>query len=392
MPNEKILNLPLLMHKQKMQIKWNSKISGIYAWINEINGKIYVGQTINFYKRIYDEMNGFRNNRDQNMFKLFNAVKKYGMNNFRVVRLMECPEKYLNKIEILLIEYYNAVKNGYNCTNGGNGTRGHIVTIEQIEKQRVSVKKFWSEEKKKEHSEKMKVWFNAKSKDEQNKIRSGNGWWLDKECKKNQMEKCRESMTAERIQKQRKSMLKYYEENGSKKAIKMDIISPTNEVVRINGLCNFCRDYNVGLVGILDIIDNKKKHHKGWHIDPSFIYNPPKLKELVSPDGELYKFQSTLQFCRKYNLDFAGIKRVLNRQYKHYKLWRLPETSLEDAINNKNKTYKNVKFQFPDDHIENILDRKKFCKIYGYSSKYLYNFLKNKSIGDMFHDLKLISK
>ena len=97
-----------------MCIKWNSKISGIYAWINEINGKMYIGQSVNFYKRIYIEMNGFRNGQHQNMFKLFNAIQKYGIDNFRVVRLLECPIKYLNQISDLLAYFVYTLSTYHN--------------------------------------------------------------------------------------------------------------------------------------------------------------------------------------------------------------------------------------------------------------------------------------
>ena len=136
MKNEKILNLPLIMINRKMSIKWNSKITGIYAWINEINGKMYVGQANNLYKRVYCEMSNFRNNNPQNLIKLEHAINKYNLDNFRVVKLLECPKEHLNKIEKLLIEYYDTKNNGYNCTYGGDGVLGHIVTKEQIQKQK----------------------------------------------------------------------------------------------------------------------------------------------------------------------------------------------------------------------------------------------------------------
>ena len=392
MIKEKILNLPLIMHKRKMCVKWDSKISGIYAWVNEINGKMYIGQTINFYKRIYDEMNGFRNNKHQSMFKLFNAIQKYGIDNFRVVRLLECPKEYLNKTEILLIEYYDSKKNGYNCTIGGEGTGGHKVTQQQIEKQRVAMKQFWTDERCKLHSEKMKVWFNSKPKNEQDEIRSGHGWWLDKECKKKQIENYKLSLTPERIERRRNSLIRYYEGNDSKRAIKTEIISPTNEIVEINGTVKFCREYHFATKTLDDVLSGRKIHHKGWHINPEFIFVPPKLKQLASPDGKIYEFQSSLRFCREHKLDLGGIKNVIMGKSKHYKLWRLPETSLENARNNKNSIYKNVQFQFPDNHVESAIDRRQFCRKYGYSYYYLYKFLKNKSVGDMFYKLKLISK
>jgi len=392
MKKEKILTLPPIMLNQKMCIKWNSKISGIYAWVNEVNGKMYIGQSVNFYKRIYNEMSGFRNKRNQNMIKLFYAIQKHGIENFRVIRLLECSKEYLNKLERLLIEYYNSYKNGYNCNIGGDGNSGHVVSKEQREKHRRWLKEYYTDDRRQKHSEKMKVWFNSKSKDEQDKMKSGNDWWLNKGCKEKHLENTHKSLTKDRIERQRKSLLEYYKENDSKKMIKMDIISPENKIVKIDGLNEFCKKYNIGKKGIDDVINGNRKHHKGWHVDPDFVFYPIPLKKIISPDSKLYEFQSTVKFCREYNLQLSSIKHVLNKKYKHYKLWRLPNVSLEEAINNKNFVYKNIQFKFQDNHTEKILDKVKFCKKYGYSPNYLYKFLKNKNVGDMFHGLKLISK
>ena len=392
MKNEKILNLPVIMLKNKMRIKWDSKISGIYAWVNEINGKMYIGQTVNFYKRIYYEMNGFRNNKHQNILKLFNAIQKYDIDNFRVVKLLECPKEHLNRIEKLLIEYYDTKKNGYNCTFGGEGTGGHEVTTEQREKQKIKMKEYWTDERKKQHTEKMKSWFLFRPKDEQDKMRTGNVWWLNKKCKEKHLNKCRKSMSTERIEKQRNSLLKYYEENDSEKAVITDIFSPSNEIVKIVGVGNFCKIYNLWYKGIMDVLNGIKKHHHGWHIDSNFTYISPPLKKLKSPDEILYEFQSILKFCREHDLDLSGIKNVLNKKSKHHKLWRLPETSLEEVIANRSTKYKNIRFQFPDNHIERVIDKKEFCKKYGFSKKYLYKFLRNNREGDTFHKLKLLSK
>jgi group I intron endonuclease len=321
MINEKILNLPFLMYKNKMYIKWNSKISGIYAWINEIDGKMYIGQTNNFYKRIYDEMNGFCNGRHQNMFKLFNAIQKYGINNFRVVRLLECPVDYLNKIEILLIKYYDTKENGYNITIGGDGTNGHVVTLGQIEKQKKSLKKHWTEGKRHEHSKKMKIWFNSKSKTEQNEIRSGNGWWLNSEYKIKHLENTKKSLTAERIEKQKKSLMEYYKNNDSKKRIITEIMSPTNEIVKINGLNDFCRSYKTSYTGIQYVLNGNILYYKGWHLQktPDFI---PFTEKVCGPDGIIYSFTSITKFCKEKNIDKSNLRKMLNGicdAYKGYK-------------------------------------------------------------------------
>lgn len=397
MIKEKILNLPLIMIKNKMCIKWNSKISGLYAWVNEINNKIYIGKTNNLYKRIYDEMNNFKNGKHQNLKKLFNAIQKYGIENFRVVKLLECPEEYLNKIEKLLIEYYNTKKNGYNCTYGGEGTFGHIVTKNQIQKQKNSASKYWTDEKKKEWSEKMKLWFYSKSKELQDEMRSGNKWWLNKEFKEKHLKNTRKSLTTERIEKQRNSINRYYEKNNSKKSICFSIIDPDGNEINTNskfgGLSAFCKKYKLSYINISKVIHNKKLHHKGWHmkgINP--IEHGFKIYELIDLQGKVYNFYSIKKFCKEKNLDYYSIKSVIYGKLKHHKYFHLKTIPIENCINNYNKKYINIAFENKDGSIIKVDNPKEFCISGGFSLKYLGKFLRIKNIGDYFHNLRLVSK
>jgi group I intron endonuclease len=53
--------------------------------------------------------------------KIYNALLKYGYDDFEKVVLEECPKKLLNEREIYWIDYYDSVNNGYNIRKGGNG-------------------------------------------------------------------------------------------------------------------------------------------------------------------------------------------------------------------------------------------------------------------------------
>jgi group I intron endonuclease len=254
------------MRNQKMEVKWNSKISGIYAWENKVNGKMYIGKANNLYRRIYEEMSGFRNGKHQNLKKLFNAVQKYGIDNFQVIKLLEVPKQYLGRIEILLIEYYNTKKNGYNCTTGGEGTFGHKVSVNQIKIQKERMKKYWTDERKKEHKEKMKIWFNSKTSDEKQEMKNGGSLWLkNPNIVKKHKENCQKSLiTTNRIEKQRNSLKNYYKKHKSKKAISISVIDPNGVKLSIIGVDKFCKDYGFGYRSIKKLINGQKSDHKGW--------------------------------------------------------------------------------------------------------------------------------
>lgn len=98
----------------------------IYKVINTINDKCYIGQTVQLLEKrknvhIYD----VKIKRYNSYFH--NAIRKYGIENFKWVILCECNSKEkLNEKEKYYITLYNTiVPFGYNMTYGGEGTVGY---------------------------------------------------------------------------------------------------------------------------------------------------------------------------------------------------------------------------------------------------------------------------
>lgn len=91
----------------------------IYKVSNDVNSKLYIGQTVNLAKR---KLAHFCDNRTANqIFK--KAILKYGKEhfNFEIIDTAE-TKKDANEKEIYYIKYYNSIKpNGYNMTIGGEG-------------------------------------------------------------------------------------------------------------------------------------------------------------------------------------------------------------------------------------------------------------------------------
>ena len=48
------------------------------------------------------------------------------------------------------------------------------------------------------------------------------------------------------------------------------------------------------------------------------------LRQLISPDGEIFSFYSVTEFCKDPNLSNPHISSVLTGKRKHHKQWRLP--------------------------------------------------------------------
>lgn len=106
----------------------------IYKITNIINGKIYIGQTIqNVKERFYQHCATKCSNEVLNM-AIHKAIKKYGKSNFTLEVIEEVDKDTLNDREKFWIEYYNSYNKGYNSTKGGQDGFNHfkILDVEAI--------------------------------------------------------------------------------------------------------------------------------------------------------------------------------------------------------------------------------------------------------------------
>lgn len=104
---------------------------GIYKIKNKVNGKVYIGQSIDIKRRWYAHKNelGRQVHCNSHMQKSWN---KYGEENFEFSILEECDLNDIDEKEIFWISYYNSANQdfGYNLTDGGQGIHGYIPTEE----------------------------------------------------------------------------------------------------------------------------------------------------------------------------------------------------------------------------------------------------------------------
>lgn len=96
------------------------KTSGIYCFVNQINNKKYVGQSIDLNRRLKEHWNhcGIAHNSAIDL-----ALEKYGHEIFTTEILELCKPEELNDREAYWIETLNTISpNGYNLTKGGDYT------------------------------------------------------------------------------------------------------------------------------------------------------------------------------------------------------------------------------------------------------------------------------
>lgn len=102
--------------KLKAQVlKDNKNKSGIYRWINNLNGNTYVGSAVNLEIRLRSYFNSKELKRNSRPIK--DALLKYGHSNFTLEILEYCPKISLTEREQfymdLLLPEYNILKNAY---------------------------------------------------------------------------------------------------------------------------------------------------------------------------------------------------------------------------------------------------------------------------------------
>ena len=91
----------------------------IYKITNTINGKSYIGQTIQNVKERFYQHCATKCSKAVSNMAIHRAIKKYGKSNFTVEVIEEIDSANLNDRERYWIRYYDSYNNGYSSTEGG---------------------------------------------------------------------------------------------------------------------------------------------------------------------------------------------------------------------------------------------------------------------------------
>ena len=103
-------------NNQNKNCQEDVEMGTIYKYTNLINGKIYIGKTRRpLEQRIQEHYYTKKNS------GLEGAIKKYGIENFKIDVVEKCPIDKLNEREIYYIAFYDCkAPKGYNLTDGGD--------------------------------------------------------------------------------------------------------------------------------------------------------------------------------------------------------------------------------------------------------------------------------
>jgi predicted GIY-YIG superfamily endonuclease len=105
---------------------------GIYKIENLLNGKVYIGQSVNIEKRWSTHKSELEKKYHYNIH-LQSAWNKYGGDNFEFSIVEECNIDQLNQCEIYWIAKFDSYENGYNLTPGGGNTESFSKSVIQFD-------------------------------------------------------------------------------------------------------------------------------------------------------------------------------------------------------------------------------------------------------------------
>lgn len=91
----------------------------VYKITNEVNGKMYIGQTTRSLEKRMSEHINYANSGF--VSHLYNAMRKHGVDRFRIELVATASNlDELNQLEDYYIHLWDTIDNGYNMTGGGS--------------------------------------------------------------------------------------------------------------------------------------------------------------------------------------------------------------------------------------------------------------------------------
>lgn len=236
----------------------------IYKVTNLINSKLYIGQTV---QKIEKRWKNHQNKGDA----LYNAIKKYGANNF-IIEQIDSSDNIddLNNKEIKwILEYNSLAPNGYNIREGGkSGGKFSEQGRENIRKSLLG--RPVSEKTRKLKSEQMSG--------ENNPMYGKSPNW-GKECKPETRKKISESQKGKIISEEQKIKLRSYRLGvpgwrkgkkfgnsiGQKNQFKFEVYKKDGTFVGIWESQKICaQDLGICHKGINTVLKGKRPSHKGY--------------------------------------------------------------------------------------------------------------------------------
>ena len=255
----------------------------IYKVTNNVNGKIYVGQTIrDLHQRVNEHFYTAAREKDTSPF--YRAIRKYGRENFIWESVCECfSQEDLDEKERLIATKFDAwVPNGYNIRAGfGKGS------MSKAERERRSGQ--------------------------------GNPMYGRSGDKAPAYGRVGDKHPMFGKTHSKESVQKIIDANSKT----YEFLSPEGIFTTIYNMNQFCRE-NPELTpsSMLNVYKGKKRHHKGWIKSGSIRHK--NTYYFINPLGETVEIHNLKKFCREHpdKLDSSAMMRVYRKEQTNHKGWK----------------------------------------------------------------------
>ena len=251
----------------------------IYTYTNNINGKIYVGQTVNPNSR---KLNYLQEMNKSGGRTINYAMKKYGIENFTYKVIDHATDK--ESLDFLERHYIQRLsshvsKQGYNMTPGGFGCSGHTRSNEDKQKKREAALKRWNSPKGLIDRQILSKAVSGENNPQYGKIGTMKGKHLSKEVKEHlsQVHKDRlkdksnhprwgvevDDEIRRKISEANKGKVRTLDQKN-KISSQWEVISPSGSKEIIINLNEYCRSHGLQQSNMVSVSKGIYKQHKGY--------------------------------------------------------------------------------------------------------------------------------
>ncbi len=295
--------------------------SGIYKINNLINGKFYIGSTVNFYNRYRVHVSTLQNKKHDNSY-LQRSINKYGLNNFTFSVVELCEADQLERIEAAWLSKsfgsncYNLNKSvevrnmnarfnkNYSLISPDNILYNFYGNVADFSRMLTMI----------DSSISCKTFEYAIRRLLKGEIIHFRGWRLTEN----------KDVEWENIPINRRKIY-----NGKKYNVML--LAPSGEIVGpIINIEKFCKKYNLCSAGnVHRLINNKIPSYKGWtilgtgnHLKTRNAKNFDVI--IIDPDGNEYgPIYNLTKFAREHNVNITGLQQLVKKNILEYKKWRI---------------------------------------------------------------------